>query len=116
MTITVNADVPLTHAEVLAKVEGQIPAEFLQKTDLYVFMCSKNQVAMILSDDIPKTCFSCREQFPDRKLTMCGQCKCNRYCSKTCQSKHWKAVHKERCKPYDWGAAAAASVPPVKKL
>lgn len=42
-----------------------------------------------------KACAGCGSI--DRKLLKCSGCKCVRYCSKACQTKHWKN-HKKLCK------------------
>ena len=47
-------------------------------------------------------CFGCgkRERDCDQELSMCAQCKVARYCSKDCQTNHWKAGgHKYECAP-----------------
>lgn len=43
-----------------------------------------------------KVCQSCLEHA--EKLLRCGRCKTIRYCSKECQSKHWR-IHKDMCRP-----------------
>lgn len=35
----------------------------------------------------------------DCRLFKCGRCKVAFYCSKACQAKDWKLIHKERCAP-----------------
>ena len=43
-------------------------------------------------------------------LTVCPQCKLTPYCSKPCQTAHWKAGHKQHClTPKQAGAAAGTS-------
>jgi hypothetical protein len=47
--------------------------------------------------------FRCREC--DKSLSyenhfLCGQCQVYSYCSRKCQSKHWKSKHKQYCCPY----------------
>ena len=44
-------------------------------------------------------CDHCQKPFTsDVKSMKCGGCFLPRYCSKDCQSEHWKSVHKKECK------------------
>ena len=43
-------------------------------------------------------CAICREIKPFFIFKFCSNCKKERYCSKECQIKHWKAGHKLECK------------------
>ena len=40
-------------------------------------------------------CANCTKLFP--KMNQCSRCKIVKYCSRDCQSSHWKKVHKESC-------------------
>jgi len=40
----------------------------------------------------------CVEVEGDKKFKCCSRCKKARYCSKTCQTFHWRAEHKKECK------------------
>lgn len=41
------------------------------------------------------TCTVCKNV---GKVSVCGGCKKTRYCSKACQTSHWKAIHKRECR------------------
>ena len=53
-----------------------------------------------IKKDIPnrlRFCDNC-EKFVERSTLMaCASCKLTLYCSKTCQTQHWKKSHKEEC-------------------
>ena len=40
-------------------------------------------------------CANCTNRTP--QMNRCGRCKLVRYCSRACQSAHWKKVHKTSC-------------------
>eukprot|EP01084_Bolivina_argentea_P124273 220216_1 len=40
-------------------------------------------------------CANCNKSNPSKR---CGGCKVTKYCSKTCQTTHWKSSHKKNCK------------------
>ena len=46
-----------------------------------------------------KICACCGSQ-PQEKLKVCARCKSFHYCSKECQTKHWRAGHKVDCKKH----------------
>lgn len=48
------------------------------------------------------------------KSCMCGGCKVARYCSKGCQTKHWK-VHKPACKALAAAATAAETAAAISR-
>lgn len=41
-------------------------------------------------------CANCTKVFPN-KMSRCSRCKIVKYCSRDCQSLHWKEVHKHSC-------------------
>ncbi|KAF1814641.1 hypothetical protein P152DRAFT_282522 [Eremomyces bilateralis CBS 781.70] len=45
-------------------------------------------------------CLACREKPGGRPLLRCSGCHVAQYCSKECQSKDWKKVHKRICKEF----------------
>ena len=52
-----------------------------------------------MDDDEHSQCAFCRATpDPASSFARCGGCKRVRYCFRTCQSKHWKARHKQECK------------------
>ena len=54
-----------------------------------------------LSDDDFRigVCLGCYEYVEGTNLKQCSKCKEANYCSRTCQTKHWK-VHKKTCRPF----------------
>jgi hypothetical protein len=52
----------------------------------------------LLHDDstAPTQCAQCHKENP-AKLKRCGECKFEHYCSRGCQARHWKTVHKLEC-------------------
>ena len=40
-------------------------------------------------------CANCTKLFPT--MSRCSRCKIVKYCSRDCQSSHWKKVHKQSC-------------------
>eukprot|EP01084_Bolivina_argentea_P124274 220217_1 len=40
-------------------------------------------------------CANCNKSNPSKR---CGGCKVTKYCSKTCQTTHWKSSHQKNCK------------------
>lgn len=42
-------------------------------------------------------CSYCNVFDEREKMSFCGACKKQIYCSKTCQKKHWKKIHKNTC-------------------
>ena len=40
---------------------------------------------------------SCTSVETDKNFQLCGKCRHVKYCSRECQSAHWKAVHKKEC-------------------
>jgi hypothetical protein len=50
----------------------------------------------ILWDGSGDTCSNCGLTGPDQRMTKCGRCKRERYCSRACQVDHW-AKHKGFC-------------------
>lgn len=66
----------------------------------------------------PETCANkgCPEGCPERKqakMARCGACKRAWYCSRNCQSKHWKDVHKMECKSI---ASSEACIIPLSAM
>ena len=57
-------------------------------------------------------CDACKGAFV--KVQMCGRCKRVKYCSRACQSKHWKAGHKAQCAR--WVAEAEAVQTEIDKF
>jgi hypothetical protein len=47
---------------------------------------------------IPTVCYECLLE--ERNLKICTGCKIVRYCSKDCQKKSWKDLHRLECKVY----------------
>ena len=49
----------------------------------------------------PKICFWCNAPFPKRPAKFCAACaqinRCVVYCGRSCQKKHWQAIHKFHC-------------------
>jgi tetratricopeptide (TPR) repeat protein len=43
-------------------------------------------------------CPGCQKTFGSSNLLKCSQCQMVRYCSKECQTSHWKLEHKKDCK------------------
>jgi len=58
-------------------------------------------------------CADCCMQL-HRPILRCAQCLHAAYCSKTCQSKAWKAGHKRECVGRASGRAEASKAPPAK--
>ena len=58
-----------------------------------------------LADPTHTACFECGGTLAERKV--CAKCKVARYCSKECQTAHWRS-HKALCKKL---CAAAANAP-----
>lgn len=57
--------------------------------------------------EVNRACCSCG--LIGSKLSSCSKCKVYRYCSRECQSKHWKN-HKKTCK------APSSSAPPMQEI
>ena len=49
-------------------------------------------------DDTPTTCFVCRKDLSANGKHLCSNCKTVSYCSRKCQSIHWKGGHKHVCR------------------
>ena len=44
----------------------------------------------------PQQCYNCLKKLCETATMKCSQCKCTKYCSKSCQVKHWN-THKPLC-------------------
>jgi hypothetical protein len=51
------------------------------------------------SGNIMEACDGCRGLFQRGGVKKCARCKKRAYCGRACQRKHWKAGHKDECKP-----------------
>ncbi|KAK2465916.1 hypothetical protein APHAL10511_001557 [Amanita phalloides] len=53
----------------------------------------------------PLRCAKCGVKCDENMV--CSKCKAVNYCSKDCQKRHWRSIHKDMCKPFDpdmvWG-------------
>ena len=71
--------------EVIFKFQEGTPEEFTQKLEYEG------------NSQIVYSCGFCRETFEREQMSMCGGCKSQLYCSRSCQKKHWKTGHKQNC-------------------
>jgi hypothetical protein len=46
---------------------------------------------------VHQCCENCQKDLPTSELFECGKCKMSVYCSRDCQSSHWKTQHKNLC-------------------
>ena len=62
-------------------------------------------------------CDGCNVVFPRHSLFKCAGCKYARYCSKECQTQHWKATdgHKAGCKALQAAREGAAQLSPADR-
>jgi hypothetical protein len=52
----------------------------------------------LIKHEAVEWCNGCKEFKPFADFKKCGQCQCERYCSRECQKSHWKE-HKKVCEP-----------------
>jgi len=52
----------------------------------------------LIKHEAVEWCNGCKKFKPFADFKKCGQCQCERYCSRECQKSHWKE-HKKVCEP-----------------
>ncbi len=86
------------------QVEADLPQELLQIPGSFTsYFCP---LYIRPPEKTPKEkCLACGE--PGKHV--CAKCKVARYCSRKCQTEHWKAVHKKMCSTPEEKAVSAAA-------
>ena len=116
LTATTNAIMTLEHHASIAKNENMATASGFMKGIDAIRGCERTtvkfyherspcscldnhrRVAAKTQKKMGK-CSNCYQAKERASLMLCGSCRCSQYCSRSCQTAHWKQ-HKDECKMF----------------